>query len=119
MKSLHTRLDPIKEEVLAYIRQRGRLKSMEEYGVKDYARFHNWIMEVTNDPQYGFEASCRADSDMSSIDRLLDRFLAKVAKLEAANKALRERVKLLQWQVDQREEINAKHVSVMTQAFED
>ena len=119
MKSLHTRLDPIREEVLEYTKQQGRFKAMAKFEVKDYGRFSRWLEEVTGDAEFGFEASCRSLRGQSLLDELLEKFLAKVGKLEAENKRLREENSMLQWHLDQRREIHEEKVLAVIQACED
>jgi len=118
MQSLHTRLDPIKEEVLNYTKRHGRFKAMEKCGVKDYVCFHNWLEEVTDDPLFGFEVACRNDGNMSLLDTLLERFLFKVAKLEAEVKRLRLENEMLRETRDQRQEIQEEKILAVLQACE-
>ena len=118
MRSLHTRLDPIKEEVQRYTETYGRLKAMEKYEVKDYGCFSNWIEEVTNDPLFGFQAACRNNGNMSLLDQLLERFLFKVAQLEAENKRLRLENEMLRQDRDQRREIHEEQILAVLQACE-
>ena len=118
MKSLHTRLDPIQDEVLEYTKQQGRIKAMRKYQVGDYKCFAGWLEEATGDPQFGFESSSRALRGEDILDTLLEKFLAKVAKLEAKVKALEQENKMLQWHFDQRREIHEDHVLTVIQACE-
>lgn len=118
MNSLHTRLDPIKEEVLNYTQRHGRFQAMDKFEVKDYACFHSWLEEVTDDPLFGFEAACRNNGNRSLLDELLDKFLFKVAKLEAEVKRLRRENEWLQETRDQRREIQEKNILAVLQICE-
>lgn len=59
MQSLKTRLEPIRDEVLQYTKTYGRFKAMDKYQVKDYACYHRWLEEVTNDPEFGFDSTSK------------------------------------------------------------
>jgi len=119
MQPLRTRLAEQKEEVLDYTRTYGRLKAMNKYQVKDYGCFSRWLEEVTHDAEFGFDCTIRRYGRMSVLDELLERFLHKVAKLEAEVKVKNERIKLLEWQLDQRQEIQEEKLMAVIQACEE
>ncbi|MBA7577587.1 hypothetical protein ES708_19440 [subsurface metagenome] len=118
MQSLRTRLAEQKEEILEYTQMYGRLKALDKYNVKDYGCFSRWLEEVTHDPEFGFDCTIRRYGHMSVLDELLERFLHKVAKLEAEIKVRNERIKLLEWQLDQRREIQEEKILAIIQACE-
>jgi len=118
MKPLRTRLSEQKEEILEYTQAYGRLKAMDKYQVKDYGCFSRWLEEVTHDPEFGFNCTIRRYGHMSVLDELMERFLHKVAKLEAEIKMKEERIKLLEWQLDQRREIQEERILAVLQACE-
>jgi len=118
MQPLRTRLDEIKDEVLEYTKQRGRFKAMGKYQVRDYGCFSRWLEEVTGDPEFGFEAASRTLRGEDLLDTLLEKFLAKVAKLEAKVKALEQDNKMLQWHFDQRREIQEEKALAVIQGCE-
>lgn len=119
MQSLRTRLAEQKEEVLDYTKRHGRSPAMEKFGVRDYVCFSKWLEEVTDDPLFGFEAACRHDGNMPLLDALLERFLFKVAKLEAEVKRLRLENEMLREARDQRWEIQEEKILAVIQACED
>ena len=51
-RSLHARLDPIKEAVLSITREKGRVVAAKEFGCCRQV-FKKWLIETTNDPSYG------------------------------------------------------------------
>ena len=118
MKSLRVRLDPIREEVLDYTKRHGRSPAMDKFGVRDYVCFANWLEEVTDDPFFGFEAACRNNGNMPLLDALLERFLFKVAKLEAEVKRLKLENEMLREDRDQRQEIQEAQILAVIQACE-
>ena len=119
MQPLRTRLAEQKEEVLEYTQTYGRLKAMDKYKVKDYGCFSRWLEEVTHDAEFGFDPAIRRYGHMSVLDELLERFLHKVAKLEAEIRRKDERIELLQWQLDQRREIQEEKILAVIQACEE
>ena len=119
MQPLRTRLAEQKEEILDYTRTYGRFKAMDKYQVKDYGCFSRWLEEVTHDPEFAFDCTIRRYGHMSVLDELLERFLHKVAKLEAEIKVKNERIKLLEWQLDQRRVIHEQKLLAVLQACED
>ena len=119
MQPLRTRLAEQKEEILNYTKRYGRFKAMDKYGVKNYVCYSRWLEEVTNDALFGFEAACRNDGNMSVLDALLERFLLKVAKLEAEVKRLKLENEMLREDRDQRQEIQEEKLLAVIQACED
>ena len=118
MQPLRTRLAEQREEILEYTQTYGRLRAMEKYKVKDYKCFHNWLEEVTHDAEFGFNPEIRRFGRMSVLDELLERFLHKVAKLEAEIKRKDERIEILEWQLDQRREIQEEKILAVIQGCE-
>jgi len=100
MKSLHTRLDPRKEEILRITETFGPFKAMTDFHVAGYDRFRIWLKEVTGDENFGSRPKIRLDGDQSLGDQLVAAFLRKVARFQAENEDLKKRIKLLEWQLD-------------------
>lgn len=100
MKSLRVRLDPIKEEVVAYTKKFGRTAAMHNFGVRDYKCFSEWLTEVTGDANFGLNPQISLNSRQSLGDQLVAAFLRKVADLETENERLREENRFLKWQLD-------------------
>lgn len=53
--SLKRKLEPIKEQVLKAVKERGRRVAMQEFGIKTYRTFSKWLYETTQDPHFGIE----------------------------------------------------------------
>lgn len=53
--SLKRKLDPIKNEVLKAVKERGRRVAMQEFGIKTYRTFSKWLYKTTHDPHFGIE----------------------------------------------------------------
>ena len=83
MKSLHARLDPIREEVLRHTETFGRFQAMSKFEVASYDRFSNWLEEVTHDKNFGLYPTISLDGNKPLGDQLVEAFLRKVADLEA------------------------------------
>lgn len=103
MKSLHTRLDYQKEEVLKVTETFGQLAAMNAYSVKDYYRFRCWLKDVTGDDNFGIRPKLNHSFHQTLGDQLVEAFLRKVADLEAQNESLNQRVKFLDWSLSHTE----------------
>lgn len=99
MKSLHARLDPIKDEVLSFTEEFGRFKAMSQFGVRDYLCFSNWLKEVTGNENFGINPKICLDGHRTLGDQLVDAFLRKVAELQTERETLRQRIDYLEWQL--------------------
>jgi len=99
MKSLHTRLDPQKDEVLKVTETFGQFRAMRQFKVSSYDRFSLWLKEVTGNENFGLRPVISPDSGQTLGDQLVMAFLRKVAELEAKNEDLRQRIKDLEWQL--------------------
>lgn len=97
MKSLHSRLDPIKEQVLAYTKNFGRFKAMQKFGVSTYTCFVNWLIDVTGDENFGLRPVFGCYNHQSLGDQLVEAFLHKIATLELENERLRKEIEQLRW----------------------
>lgn len=97
MKSLHTRLDNEKEEVLKVTETLGRLAAMNAYAVKDYPAFCRWLKDVTGDINFGLRPKLNHSYRQTLGDQLVDAFLRKVEDLEAQNESLSRRIEFLDW----------------------
>lgn len=99
MKSLHTRLDPIRDEVLEFTRTYGRFKAMWKFRVSSYERFCNWLEEVTKDENFGLRPVIDHGSNETLGDQLVSAFLRKVADLEDKLAERDRRIEFLEWQL--------------------
>lgn len=104
MKSLHERLDPIKDEVLTYTRNYGHFKSMTKFKVSDYTCFIRWLLDVTGDENFGVRPILGANNYQSLGDQLVEAFLRKVAALDTQNEKLRKENEQLEWLISKRNE---------------
>ena len=118
MQSLHTRLDPIKEEVLDVVKKRGRFKAMQRYGVADYGCFSGWIEDVSGDPLIGLQPQISPGGSRDLLEDLLYAMLRKVAKLEAEKRALEEENVFLRADRDRRNEIEQNNILAVIQKME-
>lgn len=105
MKALHKRLDHQKEAVLAVTRRFGRSRAMQKFQVNDYLCFSRWLEEVTGDENFGLRPEISLDTRQTLGDQLVAAFLRKVARLQAENEELRERVEYLESQLDGHKEL--------------
>lgn len=99
MKSLHTRLDPIKDEVLKVTETFGPFRAMTMFKVADYPGFRRWLKDVTQNENFGLRPKISLDGRQSLGDQLVDAFLRKVAELEADRDRWKQRAEYLEWQV--------------------
>ena len=104
MKSLHSRLDNKKEEVLEVTRTFGLFKAMQQFDVSDYACFTKWLQEVTGDEHFGLHPKIKSDLHQTLGDQLVVAFLNKVAQLKSENEKLRQRAEYLEWQLSRSSE---------------
>jgi hypothetical protein len=103
MLSLESRLSGVKDEVLKATETYGRFKAMNQFGVKDYIAFNKWLERVTGEKDFGVTPRIRYTTNETLGDQLVEAFLSKVARLEARNKELDDRIKFLEWQLTQKE----------------
>jgi len=96
MKSLHTRLDERKEEVLEVTKTFGRFVAMRQFSVGDYACFCKWLKEVTGDENYGINPKIKSNGHQTLGDQLVEAMLRKVANLEALLSERAERIAFLE-----------------------
>ena len=99
MKSLHTRLDPIKDRVLRITETFGQFKGMQEAGVASFDCFRRWLKEVTGDENFGLHPKIKLDGDQTLGDQLVDAFLRKVADLETKLARRNGRIEYLERQL--------------------
>ena len=99
MKSLHTRLDPRKDEVLRITGTFGQFKGMREAGVASYDCFRRWLKEVTGDENFGLHPKIKLAGDQTLGDQCVEAFLRKVAYLETRNAEKDRRIEYLEWQL--------------------
>ena len=95
MKSLHTRLDYRKDEVLKFTAQHGQFGAMNEFDIRSYDRFNQWLKEVTGDENFGLCPTLSIDGRRTLGEQLVDAFLLKVAQLQAEKEELRAQVEML------------------------
>lgn len=105
MKSLHTRLDYRRDEVLKFAARFGQFRAMEEFEVKSYAQFSAWLEEVTGDENFGLHPALSLGSHKTLGEQLTDAFLHKVAQLQDENRRLKAQIEVL----GQMARINRKH----------
>ena len=105
MKSLHTRLDPVRDEVLKVTETFGRFKAMRQFRVSSYDCFARWLEEVTHDKNFGLCPRISLNGRQTLGDQLVYAFLRKVANLEAENERLRQRNEILELQLSPAEEL--------------
>lgn len=97
--SLHTRLDPRKEEVLKVVKSFGVFRAMEDFQVASYDRFLKWLKEVTGNANFGINPAIALGGSQSLGDQLVAAFLRKLADLEGQRADLQERIRVLEWQL--------------------
>ena len=90
MKSLHTRLDPIKEQVLRFTRLFGRFEAMNEFQVADYKCFTDWLEEVTCDKNYGINPEFCSHGSQRVLNQVATKVVRTLLDLQVENKRLRE-----------------------------
>jgi len=111
MKSVHERLDPVKEEVLAAVENYGAFRAMTQFEVRDYACFKRWLKEVTGDENFGLHPKLSLNGHQSLGDQLVNAFLYKVAQLQAENVSLHKEIERL------KEMLSGEHEKEQTQAL--
>lgn len=116
MKSLHTRLDPIKTEVLDYTRRLGRSRAMAKFGVLSYVSFTTWLAEETGDENYGLVPEISLGGRENLGTQLVEAFLRKLADLEARLAERNAMVKYLEAQLEQRREVEENQALTVMEA---
>ena len=97
MKTLHTRLDERKDEILLVTETFGVFRGMYEAGVSSYDRFRLWLRDVTGNENFGLHPKLNPNSDQTLGDQLVDAVLRKVTDLEAQLKERDKRIRFLEW----------------------
>jgi len=95
MRSLHTRLDYRRDEVLKFAARFGQFRAMEEFEVKSYAQFSAWLREVTGDENFGLHPKISLGDHKTLGEQLTDAFLRKVAQLQDENQRLKAQIEML------------------------
>lgn len=90
MKSLHTRLDPIKDRVLRFTELFGRVRAMEEFGVSTYDRFSNWLTEVTGNENFGLNPKFGHRSGQGILNEVATKVVRTLLDLQGENEELRK-----------------------------
>jgi hypothetical protein len=99
MKSLHTRLDEIKEEVLKAYQVGGYLECRDRGFYRDQLAFERWLREVAGDG-YDKKASLSVYGDVQGLlDRALETFIKTVVNLRAQNEKYRQENEYLRAQL--------------------
>lgn len=119
MKSLHTRLDPTKDEVLEVARNFGVFRAMAIFGVNDYLAFRNWLKEVTGDEDFGAHPKLSLNGNQTVGDQLVDAILRKLANLQAENERLHQELEHLKWQLSGEDGKETQQALAILQACED
>ena len=104
MRTLHSRLDCQKEEVLKVTKMFGRFRAMRQFGVRSFDRFTLWLEEVTDDKNFGLNPVISPNNSQTLGDQLVFAFLRKVASLQAENQRLRQRIEILDLQLSPAQE---------------
>jgi len=89
MQSLHTRLDPIKEEVLKVWQVEGFLGVYERGWARDEICFEKWRKEVDHNGTGSAHHLFSYGSVQSLLDRAIAAFIETVVDLKAKNAELR------------------------------
>lgn len=114
MRSLHKRLDPIKDWVLQVHREKGPLAAMTQFGVATYTCYKNWVKEVTGNANYGLYFGTPYEKGPAPVDERLTTALRQVAELEAEKEALRGLIKFLKWELTHdQEKVNQDNLAIL------
>lgn len=105
MKSLKTRLEDVREEVLHTTEMYGIWRAMEKYGVNDYTCFRRWLETETGQPDFGSRPKMQHNGAPLG-DQLVEAFLNKVYQLETENQKLRDEIEMLNMEVERNRERN-------------
>ena len=97
MKTLHTRLDHQKEEVLDYTKRFGRFPAMSKFRVADYLCFSKWLKEVTGDANFGICPKFSAHEHQSLGEYAIQTLIRTLFDLKAENQRLHEEIEHLKW----------------------
>lgn len=91
MKSLNTRLDDKKGQVLKFTKLFGRGAAMDEYGVRDYVCFADWLKEVTQDENFGLNPTFGSRGNKGILNQVAIKVIRTLLDLQAENEELRKR----------------------------
>ena len=97
MKTLHTRLDHQKEEVLAYTRKFGRFRAMQRFRVADYLCFSRWLKEASGDESIGICPKFSPNGNQSLGEYAVQTLLQTLFDLKTENARLNEEIEHLKW----------------------
>lgn len=118
MKSLHTRLDDQKDDVLEVVETFGRFRAMSQFQVKDYPGFCKLLRDWGKDENFGLRPKINYTGHQSLGDQLVEAFLRKVANLEAENKRVKQRNDFLEWQLSQQSPVEEHQTLAILQTCE-
>ena len=104
MKSLHTRLDPVKDEVIEVTRKWGRGRAMDTFGVRDLPGFDRWLKEKTGVQNFGVRPLFGYDGPQALLTQALEYFCEKIVTLTREIEDLREENRQLREQLQPRTE---------------
>lgn len=105
MQSLHTRLDPIKQEVLDYTDTFGIFGAMRKYRIASWDCFHGWLKGATGNEKFGIYHRLTSDGRQTIGEQLVNAFLLKVEQLEVENERLRQTIEFLRLQLSPSKDI--------------
>lgn len=103
-QSLKARFNGNRDEVLEYTANFGRWKAMTKFNIRDYLAFTRFLMEMTGDENFGVKPKLNLNGNQSLGDQLIEAIISKVARMEAQNQGLRQRIELLEWELNLKRE---------------